>query len=328
MSHNKNARNPLHKPSPFQADTPDMTPEQKEQVHVHNVYQAIAPHFSATRYKPWPIVEEFLKNMPSGSIGADVGCGNGKYIGVNPKLFMVGSDRSSNLVGICSERGHEAMVCDGLALPYRPELFDFAISIAVIHHFTSPERRLAAIEEILRVVRPGAKVLIFVWALEQTGRRDFDKNVQDVFVPWAMTKKGEPTGRAGSRPQRVGRNDQRTTSLTASGLSITESVDQFTIQRDQSQELQIHPSASTLVSTPISTPSLPTASAQEDAYVAAQMMNANVVDPAESATPVFNRYYHLFHKGELEDLVAQTNKASVVQAGYDRDNWWCILKKD
>lgn len=44
-------KNPLHIPSPFQANEPDMTPEQKEQQYVHSVYQVIAPHFSATRYK-------------------------------------------------------------------------------------------------------------------------------------------------------------------------------------------------------------------------------------------------------------------------------------
>jgi len=27
------------------------------------------------------------------------------------------------LISICGERGHEAMVCDGLALPYRPQFF-------------------------------------------------------------------------------------------------------------------------------------------------------------------------------------------------------------
>ncbi|KAJ3084968.1 3-hydroxymethyl-3-methylglutaryl-CoA lyase [Quaeritorhiza haematococci] len=32
-----------------------------EQRYVHDVYEAIAPHFSATRYKPWPVVEDFLK---------------------------------------------------------------------------------------------------------------------------------------------------------------------------------------------------------------------------------------------------------------------------
>ncbi|KAF9363196.1 Alkylated DNA repair protein alkB 8 [Mortierella sp. NVP85] len=338
----KHAKNPLHIPSPFKAGSPEMTPEQKEQVYVHSVYQAIAPHFSATRYKPWPVVEDFLKSMPSEHIGADVGCGNGKYIGVNPKLFMVGSDRSSNLITICHERGHEAMVCDGLALPYRPRIFDFAISIAVIHHFISPERRLAAVEEILRVVRRGAKVLIFVWALEQTGKRDFDKNVQDVFVPWALTTKAKPTGenRAGQRQQRAGsRNNQQNISAAMSESTVTEFMGQLTVQADPSQETQAQGalSGSTLapaVTSPLSSSTTTTTTtAQEGVPIVAQETSSSVVDPAaaegptESAMPVYNRYYHLFRKGELEDLVTQTNKASIVQAGYDRDNWWCVLEK-
>lgn len=68
--------------------------EQYESEHVHEVYEQIASHFSATRYKPWPIVERFLKELPDGSVGLDVGCGNGKYLAVNPNVFMVGSDRS------------------------------------------------------------------------------------------------------------------------------------------------------------------------------------------------------------------------------------------
>ncbi|KAF9910174.1 Alkylated DNA repair protein alkB 8 [Linnemannia zychae] len=355
-------KNPLHIPSPFQADQPDMTPEEKEQQYVHSVYQAIAPHFSATRYKPWPVVEEFLKTMPTGYVGADVGCGNGKYIGVNDKLFMVGSD------SICGERGHEAMVCDGLALPYRPRFFDFAISIAVIHHFISPERRKAAIEEILRIVRVGGRVLIFVWALEQTGKRDFDKETQDVFVPWALAKKPAPGGgsgetkakkkkepKANSRPQGVKKKDRKengkiqegqTVSAAAAqdeqadskgqeeGLVVTESLSKLTIQDNHTDGSNSRGDKdnSTIDN-----------SLQQDQSSTADSLSSSVTTPAAieahptdgpkseetpvTEAPVFNRYYHLFHKGELEDLVLQTNKATIVQQGYDRDNWWCILEK-
>ncbi|KAG0015382.1 tRNA methyltransferase, has a role in tRNA modification [Podila clonocystis] len=319
-------KNPLHIPSPFQANEPDMTPEQKEQQYVHSVYQVIAPHFSATRYKPWPVVEEFLTTMPAGYIGADVGCGNGKYIGVNPKLFMVGSDRSSNLISICGERGHEAMVADGLALPYRSEFFDFAISIAVIHHFISPERRVAAIEEILRVVRVQGRILIFVWALEQTGKRDFDKDVQDVFVPWAMPKKAEPKKEksAKSRPQGVKKKDRKAAASASSSSSsatedqtqyhkdvVSESMEKLTVQdQDTTTATNESSSSSATISTPMSDPS-----------------SSETTDPVAPAAPVYNRYYHLFQKGELEELVSRTNKATVVQQGYDRDNWWCIVEK-
>ena len=31
-----------------------------ENQHVHQVYEEIAHHFSSTRYKAWPVVEEFI----------------------------------------------------------------------------------------------------------------------------------------------------------------------------------------------------------------------------------------------------------------------------
>ncbi|KAG0330489.1 Alkylated DNA repair protein alkB 8 [Dissophora globulifera] len=343
------SKNPLHIPSPFRADEPDMTPEQKEQQYVHDVYQVIAPHFSATRYKPWPVVEEFLKDMPAGFVGADIGCGNGKYIGVNPKLFVVGSDRSSNLIDICGERGHEAMVCDGLALPYRPEFFDFAISIAVIHHFISPERRVAAIEEMLRVVRVGGRILIFVWALEQTGKRDFDKNVQDVFVPWAMPKKAEPRRDRTRNTAQEGRRRDRVNATSRSGeASLSGSMDQLSIQDGQpstlstsniSAPVSMQPALSMSSSSPSSSASAAALAAAEPVSVSASssLTNADALLTTQesraenmgqtTAAPVFNRYYHLFHKGELEELVTRTKRAKIVQTGYDRDNWWCIVEK-
>jgi tRNA (uracil-5-)-methyltransferase TRM9 len=43
--------------------------------------------------KPWPIIERFLQNLEPGSVGLDVGCGNGKYLAVNRDVFIVASDR-------------------------------------------------------------------------------------------------------------------------------------------------------------------------------------------------------------------------------------------
>lgn len=164
-----------------------------EEEHVHGVYQEIASHFSSTRYKPWPIVNDFLSSLPAGSVGIDVGCGNGKYLAVNKDIFIVGSDRSSNLVQIAAQhQPHAALVADTLALPHgvraNAPKFDFAISIAVIHHLSTPERRKAAVKSILDCVKDDGKVLLYVWALEQkTSRRGWDEGGdQDVMVPWVM----------------------------------------------------------------------------------------------------------------------------------------------
>ncbi|KAF1844572.1 uracil-5--methyltransferase TRM9 [Cucurbitaria berberidis CBS 394.84] len=171
-----------------------------EAEHVHSVYEEIASHFSSTRYKPWPIVERFLKEQRDGTVGADVGCGNGKYLAVNKRVFIVGSDRSTNLVKIAREHEpHSTVVADNLSLPHPSGVFDFAISIAVIHHLSTPSRRVEAVKCILDLLRPasrsasldGGKAFIYVWALEQKdSRRGWDEgHEQDVMVPWVLKQK-------------------------------------------------------------------------------------------------------------------------------------------
>lgn len=85
-------------------------------------------------------------------------------------------------------------MADVLNLPHPGSFFDFAISIAVVHHLSTPERRIQAVREILRTLKPasgdalGGKALIYVWALEQkSSRRGWDKgDDQDIMVPWVM----------------------------------------------------------------------------------------------------------------------------------------------
>ncbi|KAJ5090397.1 Methyltransferase type 11 [Penicillium argentinense] len=171
-----------------------------EQQNVHEVYQQIAGHFSATRYKPWPIVERFLQELTPGSVGLDVGCGNGKNLMVNKDVFIVASDRSENLARIAvRHQPHSAVVADILELPHRDAFFDFAISIAVIHHLSTPARRVQAVAEILRTLsrgsetQPGGKLLVYAWALEQKdSRRGWDKgDPQDIMVPWVRKAKSD-----------------------------------------------------------------------------------------------------------------------------------------
>lgn len=168
-------------------------PQAQEQEYVHEVYNEIASHFSKTRYKPWPIVEKFLNAREDYSIGLDVGCGNGKYLGINEKLYMIGSDRSDGLID-CARQisgGKYALaVADGLNLPHDDNRFDFAISIAVIHHFATEERRIDAIRHILSKLRTGGQFLVYCWALEQEkSRRGYKEgDDQDILIPWVLQK--------------------------------------------------------------------------------------------------------------------------------------------
>ncbi len=162
-----------------------LTPTDIEKKHVYDVYEKIAPHFSHTRYKPWPKVAEYLNSLEAGSLNLDVGCGNGKYLNINDKIFTIGTDRCFNLISICREKNtnNQVFVADSLKLPIRSETFDSAISIAVVHHFSNVELRVKALLEIVRILKKGGTFLIYVWALEQDEKK-FTQ--QDNFVPWHL----------------------------------------------------------------------------------------------------------------------------------------------
>ncbi len=48
---------------------------------------------------------------------------------------------------------------------------------------------------------------------------------------------------------------------------------------------------------------------------------------AQKGTVVFQRYYHLFREGELEELAAQLPTACSVVTFYNKDNWCLVLEK-
>ncbi|KAJ7632493.1 S-adenosyl-L-methionine-dependent methyltransferase [Roridomyces roridus] len=126
-----------------------------EDAHVHQVYDHIAGHFASTRYKPWPIIAAFLAGLRDGWIGLDAGTGNGKYLPLpldRPgHLWTIGLDRSRNLLEIARTAGgseREVVWGDVLGHAWRPQIFDYAFSIATIHHLATPERRKVAVKDV------------------------------------------------------------------------------------------------------------------------------------------------------------------------------------
>lgn len=116
------------------------------------------------------------------------------------KLRLLAS--SESLVRIASQhQPQSSLIADTLSLPHPSSSFDFAISVAVVHHLSSHTRRVQAMAAILDTLRPtvksdrrpspGGRALIYVWALEQkTSRRGWDDgDEQDVMVPWVMQMK-------------------------------------------------------------------------------------------------------------------------------------------
>nr|XP_020475654.1 alkylated DNA repair protein alkB homolog 8 isoform X2 [Monopterus albus] len=358
-----------------------------EEEYVHQVYDAIASHFSSTRHSPWPRVCHFLSSLPPGGVLVDIGCGNGKYLGVNPEVVAVGCDRSSALVQICAERGFQAFVSDALSVPVRTASCDACISIAVIHHFSTQERRLAAVREVVRLLKPGGRALIYVWAFEQeynkqkskylkdhpenhnlvhntredswepygersthTNRQYKDEykpvdNIQDVnkvtdgklsvhinrtafstqdlLVPWHLKdRKTREKGESGER-EKKDKSEEKTSLCSAFGFSTKARLDcnpDYRPNCDSSISSGSGLNTNDVTHSPDSNPS-----SKNDT----QTSNSSQGSESESGPlPVFHRYYHVFHQGELEQLCVQVAGVKVQSSYHDQGNWCVILEKD
>ncbi|KAH0584355.1 hypothetical protein J132_02816 [Termitomyces sp. J132] len=177
-----------------------------ENENVHAIYDEIASHFSSTRYKPWPVISAFMSSLSTGWVGLDAGTGNGKYLPLPldrpTDIFTVGLDRSIKLLRIARTAGEsqqirEVVWGDILGHGWRSGVFDYAISIATIHHLATHERRIQAIQRLIKSVSPRhGRILIYVWAIEQDelskrkviadDESNSNKKGKDVIVPWIL----------------------------------------------------------------------------------------------------------------------------------------------
>ncbi|OBS64061.1 hypothetical protein A6R68_07400 [Neotoma lepida] len=275
---------------------------QLEREHVHRVYDLIARHFSSTRHSPWPRIVEFLKALPSGSI--------------------IGCDRSRNLVDICRERQFQALVCDALSVPFRSGSFDACISIAVIHHFSTADRRVAALQELSRLLRPGGQALIYVWAMEQEY-----KNQKSKYLRGSKTSQEDKeeinsdtitTGLLVNQMPDGGSEDQ------ASSVPLTDNIKEGECKprKVPNSELPVHTNRTSFHSQDVLVPWHLKGNSGKDKAVEPFGL-AGCPDPS----PVFHRYYHVFCDGELEASCQALGDVSVLQSYYDQGNWCVVLQK-
>ncbi|CAH9128293.1 unnamed protein product [Cuscuta epithymum] len=283
------------------------TPE-IEKKYVHRVYDAIAPHFSSTRFAKWPKVSVFLNSLPVGSLVLDAGCGNGKYLGLNPNCFFIGCDISAPLINICGDGGHEVLVADAVNLPYRSGYGDAAISIAVLHHLSTETRRRKAVEELIRTVKKGGLVLITVWAREQE-----DGSLVKKWTP--LTDKYLDEWVASNGPQ-------VRCSSPRSLASIPESEDNGHLVSGTGKDSSIDEQQEYFVPW-----HLPYHRAEISGASACALASGLAKKDDKKGAVVYNRYYHVFSEGELERLVSGLDNAVIADRFYDKSNWCIVLEK-
>ena len=285
-----------------------------ERQHVHQVYDAIAGSFSETRQFPWPRIDRFLASLQPWSVLADVGCGNGKYLGTRQDILAYGCDISAGLLSICQKKGFLVAQGNALSPPFRRGTFDAAICIAVIPHLATHERRLRLCRELVGLLKPGGRAMATAWAFEQGAESKRVFEGADVFVPWVIPKERIAHAQAEGRESK---------SQAPKGNAGEASPSQSETGGDSQSQSQAHPRS-------------------ESPSLSAQVENA----------AKFHRFYHVFRKGELDELfetVASERKElresraklglklgeggvddypiEIIDSFYDKSNWGVIVQK-
>lgn len=96
----------------------------------------------------------------------DVGCGTGKllahFLNHNGRLKLNGCDSSMEMLRKTGKRGNiYAARCLSDCLPYKENMFDLVISVAVFHHLLPAGAVFGTLDEMIRVARKGGKVIIW-----------------------------------------------------------------------------------------------------------------------------------------------------------------------
>jgi SAM-dependent methyltransferase len=150
---------------------------------------------------PAHVVEHYLRkrvayirrNCPSGRL-LDVGCGTGtlarrlsaagyEVTGVDPSEGMLSVMRAAD-PSVAAVRG------SGTSLPFEAASFDVVVTVAVMHHVADPAAVRAMLGEMVRVLRPGGRVI--VW----------DHNPRNLYWHSLMSRVPQDTGEERLIPER------------------------------------------------------------------------------------------------------------------------------
>jgi len=159
--------------------------DMKEIPNQEEVWDSIARPWNTYVVKKIPIVEEFLKSKRGNVI--DLGCGTGRNMIKNPDIKYYGVDFSKEQLkhawDYCQKEGINAKLFKSKIdkLIFRDEMFDYGLFIGSLHCLESEKERISALDELHRVLKPGAEALISVWNSEDAR---FKNMKGDIYMSW------------------------------------------------------------------------------------------------------------------------------------------------
>lgn len=162
-------------------------------------------------------------------------------------------------------------------------------------------------EEMVRILQPGGKALIYVWAKDQQRH-----NTQSSYLKQdRKNRKKDCDGELKHVPQHSDANKSRNTILNQvssqfPSLPIHTNRTQF-----QHQDLLVPWKLKPGVKTELDH----------------KTEGALCLENSSQEVPTFYRYYHVFEEGELELLCSCVKYSKVVQSYYDQGNWCIVLER-
>lgn len=97
--------------------------------------------------------------------GLDVGCGTGALAArlAERGYEMTGLDPSAGMLAVMAAEHPEveAVRGSGDALPFADDSFDLVVTVAALHHIAAPVAVRATLAEMVRVCRPGGRVIVW-----------------------------------------------------------------------------------------------------------------------------------------------------------------------
>lgn len=130
-------------------------------------WEAIGASYARARRRPWEEVLAWAAaEAPPGARVLDLACGNGRHAGslVERGFRVVAADFARPLLVDAVRRAPGRIVgAEATELPFRDGAFEAAVFVAALHNIPSRLKRLAALAELRRVMKPGAAALVTVW---------------------------------------------------------------------------------------------------------------------------------------------------------------------
>ena len=159
-----------------------------------DTYNLIAPSWYNYRNRSrfQSELEALVERWRQGKL-LNVGCAHGPdFLPFKESFELYGVDFSREMLQLAQKYAAKnqfnvsLVEADARCLPYADDFFDFAISLAVIHHIEDKEGRIQALRELYRVLKPGGEAFITVWNKRQPR---FWLKKKDIMVPWNTKEK-------------------------------------------------------------------------------------------------------------------------------------------